>query len=247
MSQIVIIFSNVQLTRSRWRAAPHNRTLCSGWLKSCTHCSRGGTPCTLARRVMRADHCHPCRQVVDLYFEDSGSKLEKLDAQLASPTQPDYNAVDQLVRSGHGQSADPLHICGADIVQLQQSSQACAKTQASSCRTGAVTCHMHLLARKERTHRFHPRHARCADLSVPEPVWVDDATLVLARCPTAPRTCRGRARCGQRVSAVTSTLRRCTSSRAAARASARGRSRRCACTCERPARPRTAPGVSSCW
>ena len=38
-------------------------------------------------------------QVVDLYFEDSGSKLEKLDAQLSSPSQPDYNAVDQLVRS----------------------------------------------------------------------------------------------------------------------------------------------------
>ena len=45
-------------------------------------------------------------QVVDLYFEDSGSKLEKLDAQLASPTQPDYNAVDQLVRCPQGQRPD---------------------------------------------------------------------------------------------------------------------------------------------
>jgi len=57
------------------------------------------------RLFTRAYECYCCRQVVDLYFEDSGSKLEKLDAQLASPTQPDYNAVDQLVRSGHGQGA----------------------------------------------------------------------------------------------------------------------------------------------
>ena len=48
--------------------------------------------------------------MVDLYFEDSGSKLEKLDAQLASPTQPDYNAVDQLVRSQTCHSTSSLHV-----------------------------------------------------------------------------------------------------------------------------------------
>ncbi len=115
MSQILINFENVQLAWSHWRAASRNRTLCNGGQKSCRHCGRGFLPCTL---TIWSHSCNPCCQVVDLYFEDSGSKLEKLDAQLASPTQPDYNAVDQLVRSGYGQSVYSLCQCGANAIQL---------------------------------------------------------------------------------------------------------------------------------
>lgn len=43
-------------------------------------------------------------EVVELYFEDSAGKLEKLDAKLAAP-QPDFNEVDQLVHQFKGSSA----------------------------------------------------------------------------------------------------------------------------------------------
>lgn len=43
-------------------------------------------------------------EVVELYFEDSAGKLEKLDAKLAAPV-PDFNEVDQLVHQFKGSSA----------------------------------------------------------------------------------------------------------------------------------------------
>ena len=73
------------------------------------HCSRTRTAFTFKDDLRAIYAVGPCHQVVDLYFEDSGSKLEKLDAQLASPTQPDYNAVDQLVRSEKASAHIFLH------------------------------------------------------------------------------------------------------------------------------------------
>ena len=43
-------------------------------------------------------------EVVELYFDDSAGKLEKLDQRLAAPS-PDYNEVDQLVHQFKGSSA----------------------------------------------------------------------------------------------------------------------------------------------
>lgn len=43
-------------------------------------------------------------EVVELYFEDSAGKLDKLEAKLAAPT-PDFNDIDQLVHQFKGSSA----------------------------------------------------------------------------------------------------------------------------------------------
>lgn len=43
-------------------------------------------------------------EVVELYFEDSAGKVEKLAAKLAAPA-PDFNEVDQLVHQFKGSSA----------------------------------------------------------------------------------------------------------------------------------------------
>lgn len=43
-------------------------------------------------------------EVVELYFEDSAGKLEKLQQKLAA-TVPDFNEVDQLVHQFKGSSA----------------------------------------------------------------------------------------------------------------------------------------------
>ena len=48
---------------------------------------------------------HIFSQVAELYFEDSGTKLEKLNAHLASLGPPDFNAVDQVVHQFKGSSA----------------------------------------------------------------------------------------------------------------------------------------------
>lgn len=44
------------------------------------------------------------QEVVELYFEDSASKLEKLNTKLQEVT-PDYNGIDQLVHQFKGSSA----------------------------------------------------------------------------------------------------------------------------------------------
>ncbi|KAK9832003.1 hypothetical protein WJX81_007693 [Elliptochloris bilobata] len=43
-------------------------------------------------------------EVVELYFEDSAGKVDKLEAKLAAPA-PDFNEVDQLVHQFKGSSA----------------------------------------------------------------------------------------------------------------------------------------------
>ena len=43
-------------------------------------------------------------EVVELYFEDSAGKLDKLESKLAAPV-PDFNDVDQLVHQFKGSSA----------------------------------------------------------------------------------------------------------------------------------------------
>ena len=57
------------------------------------------------------------QEVVELYFEDSTSKLEKLSAKLQDDN-PDYSAIDQLVHQFKGSSAS----FGAQAV-----AQACSK------------------------------------------------------------------------------------------------------------------------
>lgn len=44
-------------------------------------------------------------EVVHLYFEDSGSKLAKLDARLSDPSPADFNEVDAVVHQFKGSSA----------------------------------------------------------------------------------------------------------------------------------------------
>ena len=43
-------------------------------------------------------------EVVELYFEDSAGKLDKLEGKLAAPS-PDFNDIDQLVHQFKGSSA----------------------------------------------------------------------------------------------------------------------------------------------
>lgn len=43
-------------------------------------------------------------EVVELYFEDSAGKLDKLEGKLAAPA-PDFNDIDQLVHQFKGSSA----------------------------------------------------------------------------------------------------------------------------------------------
>lgn len=43
-------------------------------------------------------------QVVDLYFEDTGSKVDKIGSRLAAPP-VDFNEIDQLVHQFKGSSA----------------------------------------------------------------------------------------------------------------------------------------------
>ena len=57
------------------------------------------------------------QEVVELYFEDSTSKLEKLSTKLQDDS-PDYNAIDQLVHQFKGSSAS----FGAQAI-----AQACSK------------------------------------------------------------------------------------------------------------------------
>jgi len=57
------------------------------------------------------------QEVVELYFEDSATKLEKLNSKLQDTT-PDYNAIDQLVHQFKGSSAS----FGAQAI-----AQACGK------------------------------------------------------------------------------------------------------------------------
>ena len=57
------------------------------------------------------------QEVVELYFEDSATKLEKLNIKLQDAT-PDYNAIDQLVHQFKGSSAS----FGAQAI-----AQACSK------------------------------------------------------------------------------------------------------------------------
>lgn len=70
-------------------------------------------------------------EVVDLYFEDSASKLEKLEAKLATDA-VDFNEVDQLVHQFKGSSAS----FGAQVIaQLCVSlREMCQQGNAQGCR-----------------------------------------------------------------------------------------------------------------
>ena len=63
-------------------------------------------------------------QVVELYFEDSASKLDKLDGKLCEAV-PDFNEVDQLVHQFKGSSASFGAQAIAQLcVQLREACQA---------------------------------------------------------------------------------------------------------------------------
>ena len=79
-------------------------------------------------------------QVAELYFEDSGSKLEKLNAQLASLGPPDFNVVDQVVHQFKGSSAS----FGA-----QQISQLCVYLREACQRQDRERCQQLLVQVKQ--------------------------------------------------------------------------------------------------
>jgi histidine-containing phosphotransfer protein len=83
--------------------------------------------------TMRQDDANPdfVSEVVELYFEDSAGKLDKLDGKLQHAT-VDFNEIDQLVHQFKGSSASfgaraMAHIC----VQLREAGHA---QDAQSCR-----------------------------------------------------------------------------------------------------------------
>ena len=80
-------------------------------------------------------------QVVELYFEDSGTKLEKLNMQLASAGPPDFNAVDQVVHQFKGSSAS----FGA-----QQIAQLCVHLREACQHQDRQTCQQLLVQVKQR-------------------------------------------------------------------------------------------------
>ena len=79
--------------------------------------------------------------MVELYFEDSGTKLEKLNTQLASVGPPDFNAVDQVVHQFKGSSAS----FGA-----QQIAQLCVHLREACQRQDREACQQLLVQVKQR-------------------------------------------------------------------------------------------------
>lgn len=74
--------------------------------------------------------CLRSAQVVDLYFEDSGSKVEKIGARLASPP-VDFNEIDQLVHQFKGSSASFGARRMADLCIHMR--EACQSQDAATC------------------------------------------------------------------------------------------------------------------
>ena len=72
----------------------------------------------------------PCAQVVDLYFEDSGSKVEKIGGRLAAPP-VDFNEIDQLVHQFKGSSASFGARRMADLCIHMR--EACQAQDAATC------------------------------------------------------------------------------------------------------------------
>jgi len=91
---------------------------------------------------------HFVAEVVELYFEDSGSKLEKLDAQLSSQGPPDFNAVDQLVHQFKGSSAS----FGA-----QQIAQLCVHLREACQRQDRQACQQLLTQVKQQFEVLHQK------------------------------------------------------------------------------------------
>lgn len=91
---------------------------------------------------------HFVAEVVELYFEDSGTKLEKLNAQLSSPGPPDFNAVDQVVHQFKGSSAS----FGA-----QQIAQLCVHLREACQRQDREACQQLLVQVKQRFEVLHSK------------------------------------------------------------------------------------------
>lgn len=69
-------------------------------------------------------------EVMDLYFEDTGAKVEKIGIRLAEP-QVDFNEIDQLVHQFKGSSASFGARRMADMCVLMR--EACHEGNASAC------------------------------------------------------------------------------------------------------------------
>ena len=70
-------------------------------------------------------------EVVELYFEDSASKIEKLDAILRAGAGPDFNKVDEVVHQFKGSSASfGAHAMAHCCVQLRE---ACHAHDTATC------------------------------------------------------------------------------------------------------------------
>jgi histidine-containing phosphotransfer protein len=95
--------------------------------------------------------------MVELYFEDSAAKIEKLQALLANEV-ADFVALDQLVHQFKGSSASfGAHSMASTCVQLRD---ACHAHQAAVCSELVVQLNESFLVLKSRLHRFLELEAR---------------------------------------------------------------------------------------
>ena len=93
--------------RACWTTSSRSSCSCRrAQLLLCPLRRRRSTTPTLQAAGAVQDAANPdfVAEVVELYFEDSAGKVEKLAAKLAAPA-PDFNEVDQLVHQFKGSSA----------------------------------------------------------------------------------------------------------------------------------------------
>lgn len=89
--------------------------------------------------------------MVELYFEDSSAKIEKLQTLLASDV-IDFGALDQLVHQFKGSSASfGAHSMASTCVQLRD---ACHAHQTGVCEELVAQLSENFSALKSRLHRF---------------------------------------------------------------------------------------------
>lgn len=75
-------------------------------MRNAAHACAGSDSAHHACSNLRQDASNPdfVAEVVELYFEDSAGKVDKLEQKLSAPV-PDFNEVDQLVHQFKGSSA----------------------------------------------------------------------------------------------------------------------------------------------
>lgn len=96
-------------------------------------------------------------EMVELYFEDSASKIDKLAALLAGP-ETDFVAVDQLVHQFKGSSASfGAHSMAGACVQLRD---ACHAHQQGACRDLCAQLQSAFIVLKGRLEQFLQLEAR---------------------------------------------------------------------------------------